>query len=459
MLSDIPVFSLSSDTKDGTYNNMMKRAYEYLTQGIWKLHLEGLSGWEGFKIRALRVLMLTSEGFQKSHISQGASALTYYTLLGIVPILAILIGIAKGFGLETSLETWLISQFPDQKDVLDQIFTFANNSLEKANQGLIAGLGILLLLWAGTKILMNLELVMNQIWEVREGRSLTRKFTDYLAMIVFIPLLVFLSSGFVVYLSATLTTLGESNEILSKIFTVVIPLLNLIPLALLMLMFSFLYIFMPNTSVHFLPALCAGIFIGCIYQLLQWILFTLQIGLTGYNAIYGTYAALPIFLVWIHLSWVLILLGAKIAFSIQNVHAFQHMGGAIQLSHKFRNLLSLQITHLVVEKFCKGEPPPTSIELSNLISIPLSLARNLIHELCSTQVLTEIQRDIDKETSYQPARSVDQLTIKRILDMINERGTEIVLPPSKHRDKLVKSLKKFEKIIEESDANLSLRNL
>ena len=431
----------------------------YLRKEIWHVKIETLPKWKAYWIRFLRILILTSQGFTKSQIQHGASGLTYYSLLAIVPIIALLIGIARGFLLEQTLESWLLQRFSEQSDVIKKIFHFANLSLEQAKGGVIATIGIALFLWASIKILLNIEFVMNQIWEVKKGRSIAKRFTDYLAMIVLAPIIIFLTSGLTGFLSATITALAQGTNILEHIAPLVLPLLSTVPFLLTCLLLTFLYIFMPNTRVRFLPALLAGVLTGIIYQLTQWIYLYFQIGVSRYNAIYGTFAALPLFLIWLHLSWVIVLLGAKVSFAFQNVDAYEFISEDVHLNHKFRTICSLRIAHLSIKQFCLGEPPPSIIEISNQLAIPLILTGQLIDQLVGAGVLSEVRREKDQEVSFQPARSVDKLTIKQVLDMINERGEAISLPPSHELTLILKSLEKFNTAVENSDGNLLLKDI
>ncbi len=430
----------------------------YLKKEIWRVNLDTLPKWKARKIRFLRILILIGQGFTKSQIQQGASSLTYYTLIGIVPVVALLIGLARVFELEHALKTWLLTQFADQKDIINKLFDFAKTSLETAHQGIIAGIGILVLLWAGIKIFLYIEKVLNTIWEVKQGRSLARRFTDYLSMLVLCPLIVLLSSGITVYLSAALTAL-TSIGFFGHIQAYILPILNLIPIFLICLLLTFLYIFMPNTRVRFLPALMAGTIAGIIYEIVQWLYLYFQVGVSSYNAIYGTFAALPLFLIWVHLSWVIVLMGAKISFAIQNVNAFDFLSEDVHLSHRLRVILSLRITHLCIKNFCHDSPPPSAIEISNQLSIPLPLTGHLLFKLLSAGVLSEVKRDKDQDPGFLPSRSVDQLTIKRVIDMINSRGEEIVLPPSRELDLILNSLEKFGLAIENSEGNILLKDI
>ncbi len=431
----------------------------YVKKDIWEIHLDSLPKWKASWVRFLRVVMLTGQGFAKSQIQQGASSLTYYTLLAFVPVLALLIGIARGFQFEDTLQIWLTRQFFDQKDVIEKVFDFAKISLNQASQGVIAGVGIALLLWSAIKILLNLEHVMNKIWETRHGRSLSKKFTDYLAMLFLCPVIIFLASGITVYVSTALTAITGEGHFLATFRGFLLPFLNFIPLFLTCILFAFLYIFMPSTRVKFSAAIWAGVITGIIYQLVQMLYLYFQIGVTSYNAVYGTFAALPLFLVWIHLSWVIVLVGAKISFALQNVNAFDFSAEKGYLSHRFRMILSLRIMHLCIKEFSIGKRAPSNIEISNRLSIPLPLASQLLFELSDAELLSEVNRDDDSNEGYQPAKSPDQLTIKEILDRINARGEEVSLPKSQTLNLILKSLDQFSQAIEASDGNILLKDI
>ncbi|MCH9626253.1 MAG: hypothetical protein S4CHLAM123_14490 [Chlamydiales bacterium] len=432
---------------------------KYLKQDIWKVEVDQLPKLKAFWIRFLRVVFLTSKGFSKSQIQHGASSLTYYSLLAFVPVIALLIGIARGFQFEKTFENWLIKQFSEQKIVIEKLFDFADTSLKQAQGGFIAAIGISLFLWAAIKILLNIEFVMNQIWEIKKGRTLTKQFTDYLAMIFLAPLVIFAASGLPSIFSAILSNLSQGDAVLEKISSILVPVLDIIPFFLVCLLFTFLYIFIPNTKVRFVPALIAGVVTGIIYQIVQWLYLYFQIGVTKYNAVYGTFAALPLFLIWLHLSWLIILMGAKISFSIQNMDSYGFLVDTVQLNHKFRVICSLRISHLCIKKFSNAEMPPTSIEISKILSLPKLLTDQLIYKLVASKVLTEVKRKKHSELCFQPSRSIDQLTIKKVIDMIEVDGESIPPPPSHEVNMILKSLEGFNTLVEKSEDNILLKNI
>ncbi len=430
----------------------------FLKKEIWHVQLTKLPKWKAYCYRFLRILLLIHRGFTKSQITQGASSLTYYSLLAVVPIIAMLIGVARGFEFEKTLEAWLLRQFSEQQEIIKNIFKFANTSLQQANGGVIAGIGILILIWSAINILMNIEYVMNRIWEIDKGRSLKKQMIDYMAMLFLAPLVIFLSSGLPGYISAFIAVL-KKGKVLADILPFLIFLVNAFSFFLNALVFTFIYIFIPNTRVRFTPALIAGIFTAFFYQVIQWIYFYFQIGVSEYNAIYGTFAAFPLFLIWLHLSWVIVLLGAKLSFSIQNVDSYEFITEEVKLSRKIRMICALRIAHLCIKAFDRELTPPSAIEISNNLSIPLMLVRQLLQQLIRAKILIEVKRGQDQEECYQPALSIERLTIKKVIDMLNESGETIPLPPSHEVSQILDSLKKFSAAIESSDGNILLRNI
>ncbi len=438
---------------------MFKKLITFYQKGMWQTHASKLPFWKALGIRTLRVISLTSQGFIKNEITQGASALTFYSLLAVVPIVALLIGIARGFQFEQNLEAFLLERFSEQRLIIEQIFKFANASLQEVKGGLIAGIGIVILAWSTIEILTNIELVFNEIWDVAKGRSFKKRFTDYFSMIFLAPVLILLATGVSGYLSARATGLHK-GEFLDHFTVVILPLLSFLSFLLVCFAFVFLYMLMPNTRVKFLPALIAGFFAGVVYQLLQWLYLYFQVGVARYNAIYGTFAALPLFLIWLNLSWLVTLLGAKMSYAIQNADSYEFLPPEdVELSPKTKTIATLRIAHLCIKNFSQEHKAPTIQNISNQLFIPPLLAHQLTDQLVNAGVLSVIKTDDSDEVLFQPAINIDHLTIKRVLDMINAKGASIPLPSSEESTLILKSLEKFSHAIEDCDGNIPLKNI
>jgi membrane protein len=291
---------------------------------------------------------------------------------------------------------------------------------------------------------------MNYIFEAKQTRGFLRRCTDYFALIIFAPLLLILSTGFTIFISAKLNTPGANH---SYIF------INIITYLLISFLFTFLYIFFPNSKIKVNSALIGGFIAALIYQLLQFAYLHVQFLLSSMGNVAATLGGISLFLIWVQLSWVIFLLGAKLTYSMQNIDAYEFIVEEFPLSEYTKEILSLLVTHHCIYEFCKNNPPPTVFEISTRLSIPLRITRELLDNLLYSEVLVEAKTQLQEENGYHPAHDVSQLTIKKVLDMINKRGETIPLPEKKEVESILGSLKVFEKLIEESKANILLKDI
>lgn len=255
-----------------------------------------------------------------------ASALCYYTLLSIVPILAVAFGIAKGFGFDHSLENQIMETFYQQKDLATKVITFAKSMLEQTQGSLIAGVGALMLFWTSFGLLANLERALNAIFGASGERPIGRRIIDFL------PLLIFLPFFFVASSSATFLIITKTVELTEKwgFYQSIKPFIYLLYYGLLVslswLLLAFVYIYLPNRKPHYSSILAASLIAGISFQAAQWGYIHLQVFLTSYNAIYGSFAAIPLFLLWLQISWLLVLSGAEIASVLATPNLKQQAG-------------------------------------------------------------------------------------------------------------------------------------
>ncbi len=440
---------------------MLSKFLKFLNTDIWRIRLVDYPRHKSFLINQLRVIALAVRGFQENSCNFRASALTFFSLLSIVPVIAMMFGIAKGFGLEERMKTEILTRFEGQQEIADKIITFANSLLENTKGGLIAGVGVIILFWSIMKVLGNIEHSFNIIWGVKKPRSLARKFSDYLSLIVVCPILMIVAGSTTVLVSSQASLLLEKLSFLKSIGPLLLVPLKILPYCTLWLMFTFIFVFMPNTKVKLKSALIAGIFAGTIFQLVQWVYINLQIGAAQYSAIYGSFAALPLFLIWLQTSWLIILFGAEIAFAVQNVQTYEFEPDCLSISQKYKNLLSLGVTKLIISKFCSGESPISADTISKSLGIPIRLVRQILFELVESSVISEINKgEESKELLYQPARDVEMLTIKYILNALEQRGnSEIPVNDSEELKKLSSNLSKLDEIIATAPYNVKLKNI
>ena len=439
---------------------MIKKTINYLKTDIWRMRLKDHSRGKSFAIRLVRIIALAVRGFDENKCMYRASALTFYSLLSIVPVIALMFGIAKGFGLQEQVEAQLLAKMEGQKEVVTQVIGFANSLLDNTSGGVIAGIGVAFLLWTIISVLSSIESSFNGIWGVIKPRTFGRKFSDYLSTILICPILLVISGSATIFVSSQIETIIEKIPLLKNLGPVFWALLKLLPYCSLWIAFTFIFMFMPNTRVKFKSALAAGIVAGTIFQFVQWIYINFQIGVTKYGAIYGSFAALPLFLIWLRTSWLIVLFGAEISFAHQNVETYEFEPDCLSVSRSFKMLLSLLITQRTVKRFCDGEKPSNASALSHELEIPVRLVRQILYELSESGVLSEVRLGEEKELAYQPAIDVDKITVKFVIDRLEQRGTSnIPVTKSAELDKLSDCLRQFGQIIDKSPANSLLKNL
>jgi len=427
---------------------------------IWRIRLQDMPRKKSFFIKQLRIFLLSIRGFDEDKCQLRASALTFYSLISIVPVAAMAFGIAKGFGFEKLLEKQLLEQLSGQEAVVLKVIDFANSLLANTKGGLMAGVGIIILFWAVIKVLGNIEDSFNDIWGIKESRTLGRKFGDYLSVMLLCPVLVILSSSVTVFITTQVTLITEKVDLLGVVSPLIFFVLKLLPYCLIWVLFTFIYIFMPNTKVRFSSGLLAGIMAGTIYQVVQWGYIAFQVAAARYNAIYGSFAALPLFLIWLQLSWLIVLFGAEVAFADQNVDTYEFEPDSLHISDHFKRLLSLQVCQLLVVNFAKGEKPSTATEISHRMDIPVRLVHQILYELTESGIVSDVTTAEYKELAYQPARDINSLTVKFVIEALEKRGVDIVpVTRSAELEKLVATMESFSKMIENSPENKLLKDL
>lgn len=413
-----------------------------------------------FLIRQLRIILLAMRGFKENKIQLRASALTYYTMMSIVPVAAMIFGISKGFGFERKLETQIREQFAareELQEVVDYIINFANSMLENINGGFIAGIGLVVLFWSVMKVLGNIENSFNAIWRIQKPRPFVRKFSDYLSMMLIAPVLFVLSSTVTVFLS---DSVSGDQAILQYVGPMVNFLAGLIPYLLIFLLFTILYVVMPNTKVVFKNALYAGIIAGIIFQVVQWAYLYFQVGVSRYGAIYGTFMALPLFLIWLQLSWLIVLLGAEISYAYQNIEKYEFETEALKISHYNRRLLTFLILHQVVKGFMPGNQPLTARDLGDKLGIPMRLVRDIIFTLTEHNLLAETTTESPKEGAYLPAIDINKLTVSYVINKLEmTEGGRLFAEESEDLKAFSGIQQDILKAIEKSPANRLIRDI
>ena len=367
----------------------------------------------------LRNLISTSKLFiqalwadiSQKRVIDTASNLTYSSLLAIVPIMAVVFAIARGFGYSILIEKWFTTTMASQPEVAEILITFVNSYLKHTQKGVFLGIGLVFMLWTVLMLISNIEKAFNDIWQVKRQRSIFRTVTDYIALLFLIPVVIVISSG----LSIWVTALNHQLHDVVVIGPAMALIIELSPYVLLSTAFTALYTFMPNTKVRLRSAIVPGIIAGVSMQLFQLVYINSQIWISNYNAIYGSFAVLPFFLLWMQTSWIICLVGAEISFCRQNAEDFYSFKPQ-EPSFNSRLKMSWRIMELVGERFSAGEAALTALEIKKRIGIPMRSVNALLYDLQRIHCVAEMVHDEKGDTAqYLPAEDMKNLT-KEVLE-------------------------------------------
>ncbi|MDD5455150.1 MAG: YihY/virulence factor BrkB family protein [Candidatus Ratteibacteria bacterium] len=439
---------------------MISKIVRFLTIDLWRIPLRKLPRSRSILIRQLRIVTLAVRGFDEDKCQLRASALTFYSLLAIVPIVAMVFGIAKGFGIEKMLETQLMERLEGQEQVVERIIGFSQSLLEKTKGGIVAGIGVVLLFWTVIRVLSNIENSFNDIWGIKKSRSFARKFSDYLAIMLIAPVLIIMPGSITLAITSQFEFITRKFSLLGVIGPFLFAGLKFIPYMVIWIFLSFMYVFMPNTKVGIRSAVLGGVVAGTFYQLMQFGYINTQILVSRYGAIYGSFAALPLFLIWLQLSWLIVLLGAEISFAHQNVETYEFEPDSLKASYSFKKLVSLMAVNLVAKSFESGAKPLTAEQISHKLEIPIRLINTVLYELVEAEILSEVRPNDYKSIAYQPAQDLNRLTIKYVIDAVEKRGSDnIPVVESKELKQISESLKEFGQVLEKSAANILLKDI
>jgi membrane protein len=252
----------------------------------------------------MKIIIKTIKSFMANNDFEKGSTLTFYTLMSIVPLIAISFGIAQFFGFEDLLTDQIKKQFSSQPEVAEKLIAFSEGTLKTTRGGLIASFGLLLLFWTVFRTIGNIADYFNQIWQVKKPRSLIQRFLHFTPIIFLLPIFLVISSSAVMYMSTF------AGKWISPSLVVVF---NFISYLISWFLLSFLYIYLPNARVSWKAGFVAGIVTGILIFFWQWIYVTFQVGASSYGVIYGSFAAVPLFLVWLNYSWLIVLFGAELS--------------------------------------------------------------------------------------------------------------------------------------------------
>jgi len=394
-----------------------KSAYGYFWSGVWKDPRKNV--WTSI----VKTLNLTVRSFTDTGLQNKSMSLTYSTVLALVPALALLFAISRGFGFQDMVQNELYVYFPAQQKAISTATSFVDSYLQQSSQGLFVGIGIVMLLWTLISLLSNIEDAFNSIWGIKKARSLPQKVTDYIAICLMVPVLMICSSGASIFMS----TIVQDNLNLPFLTPVINNLLELAPLVMAWLAFTLSYFLIPNIKVSFKYAAIAGAVCAIAFQILQLLFVNGQIYVTKYNAIYGSFAFLPLMLIWLQLSWLILLTGCVLTYSLQNVFAYNYMGDISDVSQSYRREVELVITALVFRRFRRGRTPYTLYDLSKHYDLPMKLVNHSVEALRKAGIIYIVSEDKER-VGIAPAVEIGRLSVGELMRRLDAEGNSDFIP-------------------------------
>jgi membrane protein len=437
--------------------NQIDASVELFQKIIWQTLIDQNNPFQAFLIRQIRIAFLALQGALNNKIFMLAPALTFFSVLSIVPAFALALGIAKGFGLERYLEQQFHVALAGREEVFNWVMELTDAFFQHIDGGVVAIAGLGVLIYTVSMLLINIEKIFNQIWHVRYGRTWLRRLSDYFAIIFFGPLLLIVAGAVTVFLTTQIRLLEGS--LLSPLL---VFLLRVSPYMLIWILFTLLYMVMPNTRVRFYPALVNGIIAGSVFQLIQWAYLTFQFGAASLGAIYGSFAALPLLLISMQISWTVVLFGAELTHAAQNIDLYRYGLEPKNISPYKRKLLSLYILSMLLKNFTESPSPLTAHHVSAQLKLPGPLVESILFMLKEVKLLNPVLVETEHESirAYQPALDAHAVTVAMALKRLEHYGQdELTFKPSPDLDNLTDTLEKMGRIIDESEANRLLIEL
>lgn len=395
-----------------------KKISDFFGKDLWQINTDELPWWKRALVNAAKVIILTTKAFiAKKHI-RTAAALTYSTLLAIVPIAAVIFAVARGFDYSKYIEEWFKDALASQPQVADAIIGFVNSYLVHARSGIILGVGLIFMLWTVIMLTSNIEEAFNDIWLVKKTRPWSRTIIDYTAVFFLLPVVILVTSG----VSIVFATISDRLKEVLLVAPIMKFLVALVPYVIWSLVFMGLYVYMPNTKVKWTKAVIPGIIAGVAMQLLQLFYIHSQIWVSSYNAIYGSFAALPLFMLWLQISWTICLFGAEMCYVSQNLkdNIFDH--DTSQISHQNQTLMAAMLLSVICKRHYKGQSAFTARQLQQTSGLPLQVTLELLERMKKAGIINCRGGAKGENAIYQPSMGTNNISLGLLVDKLERQG-------------------------------------
>jgi membrane protein len=407
----------------------LERGKQFVSRDVWGEELSGLSRVRRWLYRQLRTFSLAIHGFVSDRCILRGAALTLVFIFSLAPALAVGLAVAKGFGVFGAHDTRISQFIYEEMGLVDEngieieagahVKRIVDSVLEYVDKTSIEALGFIglgLTLYASYRVLSAVETVLNDIWRVRQHRRVMRRVVDYLAVLFVFPILLMVTS----FVAASLRSPTLVQDLSAVVPAFAVRSIGAaVGLVFSFCGFCFLYFFFPNTRVPIRSALFGALVAAIAWQAVQYGYLRAQVGVACYNAIYGTFAAIPIFVLWLHTSWLVILFGAELSFAHACQNELEFGGLGFRPSHAYREHVALGVMVLSARAFIQEKKAPVCEDMARSLAAPLQTVREIVASLCDSHLLVELRGN---DGGYQPGMPPEQITVNRVLRSLHEQG-------------------------------------
>lgn len=437
-------------------NSIPERIAAYIDQAVWSGRLDGMAPGRAHLIRLLRLILVLGRDLAYGQLTLRAMGLVYTTLLSIVPLLALSFSVLKAFGVHNQIEPMLEGIFAPLGAQAAEVTTRIIHFIDNLNVGVLGSVGLALLLYTAVSLVHKMEESFNFIWHVSRPRSLSQRFSNYLSVLFVAPILGFSALG----ITAAVASIGAVRDLLAieSVGRLAYEAGQLTPYFLVIVGFTFVYVFIPNTTVRVSAALVGGIVGGLLWQSAGWAFAAFVASSSQYAAIYSSFAVLVLFLIWLYVSWLILLFGASVAFYQQHPEYLVPRAGNPRLSNRMRECVALLAAGRIAEHHLLGRRPWTLQQLAHALQVPTHAVETVLVALRQGGILAETS---DDPPAYLPARDMQSISIANLLDAVRAAGEERYIGPNDVPvpEPVARVLQKLKAALDDSFANLDMKAL
>ena len=422
----------------------------FVRYDLWRMKASDFEGFfQRLGLEIIRTIVLVARGFGSKNLNDTAKSLTYSLIFAVIPILAMVMAVATGFGVSGVIEEQLNHSFLGETNLVPTIMEMVQRYLDTAHDGLFIGIGLLILLWAVYSFFQSVESSFNKIWNVKQSRSILHQAMAYIAIVVLIPVVIVCSAGINIFVHTAVESTVQLEAVKQYLRTSGVSFLQFV---MCWLLFTVMYIAIPNTKVRFLSALIPGIIMGSLFQLLQMLSVYLIAMLSRTSIVYGAFATIPILMTWLQYTSLLILIGAEMSYAIQNNEEFEYEQDLNNMSRRYKDFIMLYLLSIIVNRFENDEEPLTAGELALRDHLPIRVVNQLLSRMTEVGLLREVYVEGKEERTFQPALDTHKISVGMVMSRVEKQGSEQFLQkPSEEmnsfwkRYQLIKSIQ-YEKI-------------